>query len=69
MAYVDGFVVPVPRKKLPAYRKLATFVEKEYAPKGRTALGVSSLPNGERLYRFQVAQMTTTDERRARCGG
>ena len=24
MAYVDGFVVPVPRKKLPAYRKLAS---------------------------------------------
>lgn len=24
MAYVDGFVVPVPRKKLAAYRKLAS---------------------------------------------
>ena len=24
MAYVDGFVVPVPKKKLPAYRKLAS---------------------------------------------
>ncbi len=23
MAYVDGFVIPVPKKKLPAYRRLA----------------------------------------------
>ena len=58
----DAIVKAVDEDVRPAYRKLATFVEKEYAPKGRTALGVSSLPNGERLYRFQVAQMTTTDE-------
>lgn len=44
----------------PAYVKLADFVEKEYAPRGRTALGVESLPNGKRLYAFAIEQMTTT---------
>jgi uncharacterized protein (DUF885 family) len=58
----DAIVKAVDEKVRPAYRQLATFVEKEYAPRGRTALGIESLPNGKRLYRFMVEQMTTTDK-------
>ena len=32
---------------LPAYAKFAKFVKDEYAPKGRTEVGVWSLPNGD----------------------
>ena len=47
---------------LPAYSKFATFVKDEYAPKGRTEVGVWSLPNGDAIYTFQVSQSTTTDK-------
>ncbi len=45
---------------LPAYRNFAAFVKNEYAPQGRTALGVTSLPDGERRYRNDIAGRTTT---------
>ncbi|WP_225562811.1 DUF885 domain-containing protein [Rhodanobacter sp. DHG33] len=46
----------------PAYRKLGEFVAKEYAPHGRSEPGVWQLPNGDEIYRYDVAQMTTTQE-------
>jgi uncharacterized protein (DUF885 family) len=45
----------------PAYAKFATFVRTEYAPKGRTELGVWALPDGDARYRFAVRTMTTTE--------
>ncbi len=47
---------------LPAYSKFATFVKEEYAPKGRTEVGVWSLPNGDTIYAFDVKRSTTTDK-------
>jgi uncharacterized protein (DUF885 family) len=44
-----------------AYAKFATFVRNEYAPKGRTELGIWALPDGDARYRFAVRSMTTTD--------
>jgi uncharacterized protein (DUF885 family) len=46
---------------LPAYTKFAAFVKNEYAPKGRTEVGIWSLPNGAERYARNVRQMTTTD--------
>ncbi|MEA2464100.1 MAG: hypothetical protein QOJ98_1847, partial [Acidobacteriota bacterium] len=46
---------------IPAYQRFATFVRDEYAPKGRTEVGVWSLPDGRDRYAFQVRNMTTTD--------
>ena len=46
---------------IPAYQRFATFVRDEYAPKGRTEVGVWSLPDGAERYAFQVRNMTTTD--------
>jgi uncharacterized protein (DUF885 family) len=46
---------------IPAYRKLGTFVRDEYAPKGRTDVGVWSLPDGAERYAFQARNMTTTN--------
>jgi uncharacterized protein (DUF885 family) len=57
----DAIVQAVDTEVRPAYRKLADFVEKDYAPKGRAQPGLWSLPNGEVLYRFAIHSNTTTD--------
>ncbi|UJB18384.1 MULTISPECIES: DUF885 domain-containing protein [Lysobacter] len=44
----------------PAYRQLAEFVSKEYAPQGREQYGVWSLSGGEGLYRYAIEQFTTS---------
>jgi uncharacterized protein (DUF885 family) len=46
---------------LPAYKAFGTFVATEYAPHGRTALGINSLPDGARRYRAAIHVQTTTD--------
>jgi len=46
---------------VPAYAKLAKFLKDDYAPKGRTEVGVWALPNGDAIYRFMVRESTTTD--------
>jgi len=45
---------------LPAYRKFADFVRTDYAPRGRTTLAVTSLPDGERRYQNDIYGRTTT---------
>jgi uncharacterized protein (DUF885 family) len=45
---------------IPAYRAFAAFVRTEYAPQGRTALAVTSLPDGERRYENDIYGRTTT---------
>jgi uncharacterized protein (DUF885 family) len=45
----------------PAYRRLAAFVRDEYAPHGRTEVGLWSLPDGAARYALQVRRSTTTD--------
>jgi uncharacterized protein (DUF885 family) len=44
----------------PAYKGFATFVSTEYAPHGRTALAVISLPDGEKRYQNDIYGRTTT---------
>ena len=46
---------------IPAYEKFAAFVRDEYAPKGRTEVGVWALPDGKPRYAFMVKNQTTTD--------
>ena len=46
---------------VPAYNKFADYVEKEYAPKGRTDVGVWALPDGVARYARQVRLSTTTN--------
>ncbi|HWF05665.1 MAG TPA: DUF885 domain-containing protein [Candidatus Angelobacter sp.] len=45
---------------VPAYKAFAAFVSKEYAPQGRTALAVTSLPEGEKRYQNDIYGRTTT---------
>lgn len=46
---------------LPAYRRLADFLEREYVPQARTTIAWSALPDGEAWYRYAVRTSTTTD--------
>ena len=46
---------------LPAYRKFEVFVRTEYAPRGRTELGIWALPEGDARYAAAVRATTTTD--------
>jgi uncharacterized protein (DUF885 family) len=45
---------------LPAYKNFATFIQTEYAPKGRTTLSIMSLPDGEKRYENDIYARTTT---------
>ncbi len=47
---------------LPAYRRLADFLQTEYLPKARTTTGWSALPGGADHYNFLVRFWTTTSK-------
>lgn len=46
---------------VPAYRRLADFIENEYVPGARSSVGWSALPQGADWYRHQIRVQTTTD--------
>ncbi len=58
----DAVVAAVDGKVRPAYKKLADFIAKDYAPKGRAEPGLWALPNGDALYRYDVEHQTTTNK-------
>jgi uncharacterized protein (DUF885 family) len=45
---------------IPAYKSFAAFISKEYAPHGRTALAITSLPDGQKRYQNDIYGRTTT---------
>jgi uncharacterized protein (DUF885 family) len=57
----DAIFAAVKNDVAPAYARFAAFVRNEYAPKGRTELGVWALPEGDARYRFDIHSMTTTE--------
>jgi uncharacterized protein (DUF885 family) len=56
----DAVMKAVKDEVNPAYAKFAAFVKNDYAPKGRTEMGVWSLPDGDSRYQYAVHRMTTT---------
>lgn len=57
----DEIVQVTNAEVLPAYRRFADFIAKEYAPHGRTTIGLNSLPDGARRYQQAIREQTTTD--------
>ena len=51
----------IAKEVLPAYLRLARFLEVSYVPAGREEPGISALPGGAKYYRFLVKERTTTD--------
>lgn len=47
---------------IPAYTKMAEFLEKEYLPKSRETDGYNSLPKGNNIYKYYVKSWTTTNK-------
>jgi uncharacterized protein (DUF885 family) len=44
---------------LPAYRRLAAFLQREYVPAARASIGLSALPGGAAYYAWRIEQNTT----------
>jgi uncharacterized protein (DUF885 family) len=51
----------IEREVVPAYRRLQTFVEREYLPACRKTVGIWDTPGGEDWYRKRIRWFTTTD--------
>lgn len=51
----------IAKKIAPAYKNLSSFVKNEYAPQGRSEVGLWSLPQGDIRYAFQAKTSTTTN--------
>ena len=51
----------IAKEDLPAYLRLARFLEVSYIPAGREKPGIDSLPDGKKYYQFLIKQTTTTD--------
>ncbi len=49
-------------KIVPAFTAFRDFYVKEYAPRCRTAPGISSQPNGAAYYNFRIREQTTTSK-------
>ncbi len=56
----DEILAVIDSQVRPAYAKFADYVQKTYAPAGRTSEGLWSLPNGDALYRYAIQSSTTT---------
>lgn len=56
-----GIISAIRDQVLPAYTAFANFVRNEYAPKGRTDIGLWALPQGNERYALAVRRQTTTN--------
>jgi uncharacterized protein (DUF885 family) len=56
-----GVVNAIHDQVLPTYKTFLNFVRNDYAPKGRTTIGLSALPQGNARYALAVRRQTTTD--------
>ena len=52
----------VSKKIVPAYTKMAKFLETEYLPKARTTDGINALPKGNEIYAYYTKSWTTTSK-------
>jgi uncharacterized protein (DUF885 family) len=57
----EEIVAAANNEVLPAYKRFAAYVADDYAPHGRTAIGLSSLPDGALRYQNAIHEETTTN--------
>jgi uncharacterized protein (DUF885 family) len=58
---VTAYSAALQNEVLPAYARLADFLERDYLPASRTTFGWSSLPDGDAWYRWRIRGATTID--------
>ena len=56
----EGYVQVIRESIVPAYKRLADFLESTYLPKARVTSGISALPGGADYYAYLVKDQTTT---------
>ena len=57
----DEYTAALTKEVLPAYTRLADFIEKDYLPVSRTTVGWTDLPDGQAWYRWRIRSATTMD--------
>ena len=57
----EKFKTMITEKVIPQYKKMHSFLKKDYLAKGRKSSGIADIPNGEEFYRHQIKLYTTTD--------
>ena len=55
----SGYRAALTQEVLPAYQRLADFVERDYLPAARTSVGWADLPDGAAWYRWRVRESIT----------
>jgi uncharacterized protein (DUF885 family) len=55
----DAYTEALTQEVLPAYARLADFIERDYLPAARTTVGWADLPDGQAWYRWRIRQATT----------
>ena len=59
--YTELYKKMISNKILPAYNKMASFLETEYLPSARLTDGINAVANGENIYKYYIKSWTTTD--------
>jgi len=57
----QAYAAALSNEVLPAYTRLADFMERDYLPAARTTVGWSDLPDGAAWYRWRIRSATTMD--------
>jgi len=57
----DSYAAALTKEVLPAYARLADFIERDYLPAARTTVGWTDLPEGQAWYRWRIRGATTMD--------
>jgi uncharacterized protein (DUF885 family) len=58
---IEAYTSMVRDKVMPAYQKMADFIQNEYLPASTSKSGYGDLENGNKIYQFLVRYVTTTD--------
>lgn len=56
------FATTISTQIIPAYKRLALFLQNDYLPKARTTTGISDIPGGKEVYNYLVRYWTTTNK-------
>jgi len=57
----EAYTAVLTKEVLPAYTRLADFIERDYLPAARSTVGWSDLPDGPAWYRWRIRQATSMD--------
>ncbi|MFZ9143954.1 MAG: DUF885 domain-containing protein, partial [Aquirufa sp.] len=60
--FTAEYTAAIQNEVIPAYARVADFLQNEYLPKARTSTGIGALKNGAAYYQYLIRVLTTTDK-------